>query len=67
MISFVISLVALMVGYLIYSKFIEYRFGLDNHSTSVVLKTDAVDSITMSNQNVRSFMWPCISERKTIK
>lgn len=42
MISFVISLVALMVGYLIYSKFIEYRFGLDNYFTSVVLKTDAV-------------------------
>lgn len=66
MTSFVISLVALMLGYLTYSKLIAYRFDLDNPFTSVESKTDAADYVTMPNGKVCSFMRFSTWERKTI-
>ncbi len=47
MISFTIALIALIVGYLIYSRFVERIFGPDNRPTPATLKADGVDYIEM--------------------
>ena len=47
MISFVIALVALVVGYMVYGKFIERVFGPDDRVTPAVAKADGVDYIAM--------------------
>lgn len=43
MISFVICLLALVLGYAIYGKFVEKVFGPDDRKTPAMLKTDGVD------------------------
>lgn len=47
MISFTIALLALVVGYLFYGKFIEHVMGPDNRPTPAVAKADGVDYIVM--------------------
>ena len=43
MVSFVISLVALVLGYLLYGKFVAHVFGPDDRPTPAVTKADGVD------------------------
>jgi carbon starvation protein CstA len=52
MISFTLSLLALIVGYLLYSKFIEHVFGPDDRPTPAVSKADGVDYIMLPNWKV---------------
>ena len=47
MISFVLSLLALIVGYMFYGKFVERVFGPDDRPTPAVAKADGVDFIVM--------------------
>lgn len=47
MITFVISLVALVLGYLIYGKFVERVFGPDGRPTPAVAKADGVDYMVL--------------------
>ena len=47
MISFTIALLALVVGYLFYGKFIEHILGPDDRETPAVAKADGVDYIVM--------------------
>ena len=52
MISFTISLIALILGYLLYGKFIEHVFGPDDRVTPAVAKADGVDYITLPNWKI---------------
>ena len=52
MISFILSLVALVLGYFIYGKFVEKVFGPDDRPTPAVAKADGVDFIAMPNWKV---------------
>ena len=53
MISFILSLVALIVGYLIYGRFVERIFGPDeNRPTPAVSMADGVDYIVMPSWKV---------------
>lgn len=52
MISFAIALVALVVGYLIYGKFVERIFGPDDRPTPAVSMADGVDYIVMPGWKV---------------
>jgi len=52
MISFFLSLVALVLGYLLYGHFIEKVFGPDNRVTPAVEKTDGVDYIVLPNWKI---------------
>lgn len=52
MISFVISLVALVLGYLLYGKFVEQVFGPDDRPTPAVTKNDGVDYIVLPTWKV---------------
>lgn len=48
MFSFLISLAALVVGYILYGKFVERRFGADpTRKTPAITKADGVDYIPM--------------------
>lgn len=47
MITFIISLLALVAGYFIYGRIVERIFGPDNHPTPAVSKADGVDYIVM--------------------
>lgn len=47
MITFLISLFALVIGYLIYGKFIERVFGPDDRPTPAVAKADGVDFVVL--------------------
>ncbi len=47
MISFTLSLVALLLGYLLYGKFVEHVFGPDDRPTPAVSKADGIDYIAM--------------------
>ncbi len=47
MITFIISLVALVLGYFIYGKFVERVFGPDDRPTPAVAKADGVDFIVL--------------------
>ena len=48
MISFLISLLALVVGYFIYGKVIEKVFGIDSsRKTPAIIRADGVDFIPM--------------------
>lgn len=47
MITFLISLVALIVGYILYGKFVERVFGPDDRLTPAVAKADGVDFIIL--------------------
>jgi Carbon starvation protein, predicted membrane protein len=52
MISFTLSLVALILGYLLYGRFVERVFGPDNRETPAVLKADGIDYIVLPNWKV---------------
>ena len=47
MISFVLSLIALIVGYLAYGKFVEHVFGPDNRPTPAVAHGDGIDYVVL--------------------
>lgn len=47
MISFTLSLVALLLGYLFYGRFVEHVFGPDNRETPAVAKADGVDFLVL--------------------
>ena len=47
MITFAISLCALIVGYLVYGKFIEHVFGPDDRPTPAVANADGVDFVVL--------------------
>ncbi len=52
MITFVLSLVALILGYVFYGRFVERVFGPDNRITPAVAKADGVDYIVMPNWKI---------------
>ena len=52
MISFLISIAALVLGYLIYGKIIERIFGPDNRQTPAIAHPDGVDYIAMPTWKV---------------
>ena len=52
MISFVVALVLLVVGYLVYGKFVEKVFGPDDRLTPAVSKADGVDYIVLPNWKI---------------
>ena len=52
MITFTISLVALVLGYLLYGRFIDRMFGPDDRKTPAVAMADGVDYIVMPNWKV---------------
>ena len=52
MISFVLSLLALVIGYLVYGRFIERVFGPDDRTTPAVAKADGLDYIVLPNWKV---------------
>lgn len=47
MISFLIALLALILGYLFYGKFVEHVFGPDDRPTPAVAKADGVDYVVL--------------------
>ena len=48
MITFIISLIALVVGFLLYGTFVEKVFGIDKKAaTPATTKTDGVDFVPM--------------------
>ena len=52
MVSFIVSLVALVVGYFVYGKIVERIFGPDDRETPAVAKADGVDFIVLPNWKV---------------
>ena len=52
MVSFLLSLVALVLGYLLYGRFVERVFGPDDRPTPAVAKADGVDFIVMPTWKV---------------
>jgi carbon starvation protein CstA len=52
MITFLVSLVALVLGYLVYGKFVERVFGPDDRQTPAVAKADGVDFIVLPNWKI---------------
>ena len=56
MVSFVISLVALVLGYLLYGKFVAHVFGPDDRPTPAVTKADGVDFMVRVLSSVLSWV-----------
>ncbi len=52
MITFIISLLALVLGYMVYGKFVERVFGPDDRETPAVTKADGVDFIVLPSWKV---------------
>ena len=52
MITFVLCLIALVLGYFIYGKFVERVFGPDDRETPAVAKADGVDFIVLPNWKI---------------
>lgn len=52
MISFTMSLVALILGYLLYGRFVERVFGSDSRVTPAIAKADGLDYIALPNWKV---------------
>ena len=52
MITFLLSLVALVLGYLLYGKFVERVFGPDDRQTPAVAKADGVDFIVLPSWKI---------------
>ena len=49
MITFLLSLVALVLGYLLYGRFVERVFAPDDRVTPAVAKADGLDFIVLPN------------------
>ena len=47
MITFVLSLMALVIGYFVYGRFVERVFGPDDRQTPAVAKADGVDFMVL--------------------
>ena len=52
MISFTVSLVALLLGYLFYGRMVERIVGPDNRETPAVAKADGIDYIVLPNWKI---------------
>ena len=52
MISFLLSLVALVLGYLLYGRFVERIFGPDNRPTPALVKADGLDYVVLPNWKI---------------
>ena len=52
MVSFTISLVALVLGYFLYGRFVERVFGPDDRLTPAMVHPDGVDSIALSGWKI---------------
>jgi len=52
MVSFVLSLIALLVGYFLYGRFVEKVFGPDSRPTPAVAKADGVDFIVLPSWKI---------------
>lgn len=52
MISFSLSIIALILGYFLYGRFVERIFGPDNRVTPAVEKSDGVDYIVLPNWKI---------------
>ena len=52
MISFTVSIFALIIGYLLYGRFVERVFKPDNRPTPAISKADGVDYVAMPNWKV---------------
>ena len=52
MITFLLSLVALVLGYLVYGRFVERVFGPDDRVTPAVAKADGLDYIVLPNWKI---------------
>ena len=52
MISFTLSLLALIIGYLLYGRFVERMFGPDDRPTPAVAKADGVDFIVLPSWKI---------------
>jgi len=52
MISFTLSLVALLLGYLIYGRFVERVFGPDDRVTPAIAKADGLDYVVLPNWKI---------------
>ena len=52
MISFTLSLLALIVGYLLYGRFVERVFAPDNRMTPAVAKADGMDFVVLPNWKI---------------
>lgn len=47
MITFIICLFALVIGYLCYGRYVERMFGPDDRPTPATLKADGIDYVAM--------------------
>ena len=52
MITFTLSLMALLIGYLLYGRFVERVFGPDDRVTPAVAKADGLDYIVLPNWKI---------------
>ena len=52
MISFTLSFLALILGYILYGRFVEKVFGPDNRKTPAIAKADGLDFIVLPNWKV---------------
>ncbi len=52
MISFTVSIFALIIGYLLYGRFVERVFGPDDRTTPAVAKADGVDYMVLPNWKI---------------
>ncbi|MCE2616170.1 carbon starvation CstA family protein [Phocaeicola oris] len=52
MISFILALIALILGYILYGKFVEHVFKPDDRITPAVAKADGVDYIVLPNWKI---------------
>ena len=52
MISFALSFLALILGYILYGRFVEKVFGPDNRKTPAIAKADGLDFIVLPNWKV---------------
>ena len=52
MISFLLSLLALVIGYLLYGRFVEKVFGPDDRVTPAVAKADGLDYIVLPDWKI---------------
>lgn len=52
MITFIISFIALVLGYFIYGRFVERIFGPDDRKTPAIVKNDGMDYVPMKNWKI---------------